>query len=115
MRSVFQVEGNMASNGSGLTDVYNRPQPTGYPTPPSSFSSTDGFLKPTASISGWMEFWDYAGGASFRAFVAEGGDERSLFAFFDAGLMGRDLKKACVDLHVLPYMNCSIGANIYTV
>ncbi|KAK6076143.1 hypothetical protein SCUP234_00247 [Seiridium cupressi] len=98
MKSVFQVEGNMASNGSGLTDVnyYITPPPTDYPTPPSSFSSTDGYMKPDINAIGWMEFWDYAGGASFRAFVAEDGEERSLFAFFDAGLMGRDLKKALI-------------------
>lgn len=43
-----------------------------------------------------MEFWDYAGGASFRAFVAEKGGEKSLFAFFDSGLVGQDLKQAYV-------------------
>ncbi|KAF7521076.1 hypothetical protein G7054_g12570 [Neopestalotiopsis clavispora] len=95
MRSVFQVEGNMASNGSSLMDVYNTPF-TDYPSPPSSLPSTDGFVKPAFGVSGWLEFWDYAGGASFRAFVAEDGEERSLFAFFDAGLMGRDLKKALI-------------------
>lgn len=82
------------AGGSGLTDVYITPPPSDYPTPPSSYISTDGYMKPTVDVTGWLEFWDYAGGASFRAFVAEDGDERSLFAFFDAGLMGRDLKKA---------------------
>ncbi|KAK6218255.1 general negative regulator of transcription subunit 5 [Pestalotiopsis sp. IQ-011] len=109
MRSVFQVEGNMASNGSCLTDVYNTP-PIDYPTLPSSYPSTDGFVKPAAGVCGWMEFWDYAGGASFRAFVADDGEERSLFAFFDAGLMGRDLKKALIalmDLAENPYFDCS--------
>lgn len=84
----------MASNGSGLTDVYITPPSTDYPTPPSSFSSSGGYMKPAIDVTEWMEFWDYAGGASFRAFVAEGDAERSLFAFFDAGLIGRDLKKA---------------------
>lgn len=46
-------------------------------------------------IDAWMELWDYAGGASFRAFIANDGEEKSLFVFFDIeGVMGRDLKKA---------------------
>ncbi|KAF3762938.1 hypothetical protein M406DRAFT_357639 [Cryphonectria parasitica EP155] len=48
----------------------------------------------------WMEIWDYQGGASFLAFVAEDltTGEKSLFTFFDAGVVGRDLKKALVAL-----------------
>ena len=43
----------------------------------------------------WLEIWDYLGGASFRAFVSDNGQEKSLFVFFDIdGVMGRDLKKA---------------------
>lgn len=107
MSTVFQVEGNTASNGSGLTGVYcnkrgtSSPHDVGYPSPPSSFSSVesgdddnDATLQPTVVVDEWMEFWDYAGGASFRAFVAQDGDERTLFAFIDAGLLNRDLKKA---------------------
>lgn len=46
-----------------------------------------------------MEIWDYQGGASFRAFVAEDlTGEKALFTFFDAGIVGRDLKKALVAL-----------------
>ena len=63
------------------------------PRPPSSSSSSQpqkGF-----TVEAWMELWDYAGGASFRAFVVSNGDETSLFVFFDTqGVMGRDLKKA---------------------
>ena len=47
-----------------------------------------------ASIHSWLEVWDYVGGASFRGFVAENNGEKSLFAFFDPGVLGRDLKKA---------------------
>ncbi|KAH8670843.1 ornithine decarboxylase antizyme-domain-containing protein [Xylariales sp. PMI_506] len=96
MKTVFQVEGTTASNGSGLTDVYYNTQlatpPAEYPTPPSSFSGSD-----IAAI-GWMEFWDYVGGASFRAFVAEDSSEKTLFAFLDAGLLGRELKPAVMAL-----------------
>jgi hypothetical protein len=99
MKSVFQVEWNTASNDSSLTGVYNTPltPPTDYPTPPSSYSSST-YIQPAylpaLSVDGWMEFWDYAGGASFRAFLVEEGDDKSLFAFFDVGLVGRDLKQA---------------------
>lgn len=51
-------------------------------------------------VTAWMEIWDYQGGASFLAFVAEdlASGEKSLFTFFDAGIVGRDLKKALVAL-----------------
>lgn len=53
-------------------------------------------------VTAWLEIWDYAGGASFRAFVAEdlvssasgrGSDTKSLFVFFDAHV-GKELRKA---------------------
>ena len=49
---------------------------------------------PGANVHSWLEVWDYVGGASFRGFIAEENDEKSLFAFFDPGVLGRDLKKA---------------------
>jgi len=50
-------------------------------------------------IDAWMEVWDYAGGSSFRAFVANCGKEKTLFIFFDIeGVLGRDLKKALMAL-----------------
>lgn len=54
----------------------------------------------SVEVMAWMEIWDYQGGASFRAFVADDfvRDEKSLFVFFDAGVVGRDLKKALVAL-----------------
>ncbi|ORY64932.1 ornithine decarboxylase antizyme [Pseudomassariella vexata] len=98
MKTVFQVEGNMASNGSGLAGVYiPMTPPDDYPTPPSSFKS-DSQLKSAVDVIGWMEFWDYVGGASFRAFITEDGDDKTLFAFFDIGLVGRDLKQALIAL-----------------
>ncbi|KAI1341435.1 ornithine decarboxylase antizyme-domain-containing protein [Xylariaceae sp. FL0016] len=98
MNAVFQGERNAVSNGSILTGVYGAlTPPDDYPTPPSSVSSNSGF-KAAVGVKGWLEFWDYRGGASFRAFIAEDGDEKSLFAFFDSGLIGRDLKQALVAL-----------------
>lgn len=102
MKAVFQVEWNPAGNGSCLTGVYSRlTPPDDYPTPQSSFSDIDTTTstdKLGVHVNGWMEFWDYAGGASFRAFVTEDDDEKSLFAFFDSGLVGRDLKQALIAL-----------------
>ncbi|KAI1408407.1 ornithine decarboxylase antizyme-domain-containing protein [Hypoxylon sp. FL1857] len=100
MKAVFQGEWNTAGNGSCLTGVnnYALTPPDDYPTPQSSFNNDKIDTKPGVYVNGWMEFWDYAGGASFRAFVAEDGDEKSLFAFFDNGLVGRDLKHALIAL-----------------
>jgi hypothetical protein len=41
----------------------------------------------------YFELWDYVGGTSFRGFVAGQGEEKALFAFFDASVVGRDLKQ----------------------
>ncbi|KAH7325923.1 ornithine decarboxylase antizyme-domain-containing protein [Stachybotrys elegans] len=61
---------------------------------PGSNSKPRGF-----EIHAWLEVWDYAGGASFRAFVAGNGEEKTLFVFFDAeGVVGRDLKKGVMAL-----------------
>ncbi|KAK8045103.1 hypothetical protein PG993_005127 [Apiospora rasikravindrae] len=101
MKTVFQVEGNMAGNGSVLTGVQTPPTPPDdYFNPPSSYPSSVGshMMKGAAGLCGWMEFWDYVGGASFRAFIADDGEERALFAFFDSGLIGRDLKQALIGL-----------------
>lgn len=106
MKAVFQGERDMAGNVSGLTGVHSSvltPPPDDYPTPPSSFSSTYSgrYVLPPVSAVGWMEFWDYAGGTSFRAFVAEEDNgDKSLFAFFDNSLVndGRDLKQALIAL-----------------
>lgn len=46
------------------------------------------------TMSEWCELWDYAGGNSFRGFVAGTGDERCLFAFFDPTSVTKDLKQA---------------------
>lgn len=98
MKTVFLGERTPSMNGSGRSGAF-------LPTPPpddnpflDSFphggpvdvKKTQGFEAET-----WMEVWDYAGGASFRAFVANNGEEKSLFVFFDVeGVLDRDLKKA---------------------
>ncbi|KAI0102773.1 ornithine decarboxylase antizyme-domain-containing protein [Nemania sp. FL0031] len=101
MRAVFQGERNAVGSGSCLTGVNGVLTPPddnhGPLTPPPEPSYHRG-LCPAADVKAWMEFWDYAGGASFRAFVAEKGNEKSLFAFFDSGLVGQDLKQALIAL-----------------
>jgi hypothetical protein len=36
--------------------------------------------------------YDYAGGARFRGYIAEDIEARSMFVFFDEGVLGNDLK-----------------------
>lgn len=49
-------------------------------------------------IGSWLEIWDYVGSSSFRAFVSEdaAAGDKSMFVFFDAHVLGRDLKQAYV-------------------
>lgn len=86
-------------NGSGLSGAYLQTPPPDDRLPMNFQQQTDGNeVKPIGFDTGaWMEVWDYAGGASFRAFIADDGEEKSLFVFFDIeGVLGRDLKKAYV-------------------
>ncbi len=104
MATVFHGERNAAAHGSGLTGVYYNNGSAQLHTPPDDYSFPDktravvasggGELVVGADVTAWLEIWDYAGGASFRGFVAENGADKSLFAFFDAGIIGRDLKQA---------------------
>jgi len=49
-------------------------------------------------VDAWFEVWDYVGGASFRGFVAGPENERCLFTFFDATVIGKDLKQGLMAL-----------------
>lgn len=99
MKTAFQGERNLSTHGSGLTGAY-------LPTPPADneFSQAFGHAADAGAPAGFevescMEVWDYVGGASFRAFVADDGKEKSLFVFFDFEcVMSRDLKKALMAL-----------------
>ncbi|CAI0655299.1 unnamed protein product [Colletotrichum noveboracense] len=100
MKAVFRGERGTGPNGSGLTGVYSMQ------TPPSDedlavqphFGGRETDTKAPAPATAWMEVWDFAGGASFRAFVADDGTEKSLFALFDRNVIGRDLKPALMAL-----------------
>ncbi|KAL2071648.1 hypothetical protein VTL71DRAFT_12883 [Oculimacula yallundae] len=59
----------------------------------------DYFVKrPSQALDAWVEIWDYSGGSSFRGFVGGDGDKKSLFAFFDSAVVGRDLKQGLMAL-----------------
>ncbi|KAI0472658.1 ornithine decarboxylase antizyme-domain-containing protein [Xylariaceae sp. FL0804] len=99
MRAVFHGDKNAVGSGSILAGVHCAlTPPDDVPTPPSSRTGSEDLGCCPVRIRGWLEFWDFQGGASFRAFVVEDGDEKSLFAFFDQGLVGYDLKKALIAL-----------------
>jgi hypothetical protein len=103
MKTVFRGEGNSVKHGSSLIDAY-------LPTPPedggglarwtsnTSSNGSNGRSMAAAPIGAqviaWAEIWDYEGGTSFRAFIADDDTDKSLFVFFDAGVMGRELKQA---------------------
>lgn len=97
MKTVFHGERNLSMNGSSLSGAYLQTPP---PDDQNQFGSVSPDNKADLTANGfeadaWMEVWDYVGGASFRAFLANNGKEKSLFIFFDLeGVMGRDLKKA---------------------
>jgi hypothetical protein len=90
MKTVFLGEGgymgSKVSIGMG-TDAHSSPEVDAYDHNYSR-AVIDG-----QGIDAWMEIWDYAGGCSFRAFVGGKGDQKSLFAFFDSSVIGRDLKQ----------------------
>ncbi|KAI9167743.1 ornithine decarboxylase antizyme [Paramyrothecium foliicola] len=98
MKAVFLGERNPPKHGSGLSAAYMQTPP-----PDDQFLAQPrrgSEVKPHGfDIDAWLEVWDYAGGASFRAFVANDGEEKSLFVFFDIeGVLGRDLKRALMAL-----------------
>ena len=115
MKHVFLGEEGTATHGSVLTDAYYNNNNNNIVhngqlcTPPDDEYSFSGQLAAsgyhdrvastgTAATTAWLEVWDYAGGASFRGFLAENEGEISLFAFFEAGIAERDLKQALVAL-----------------
>lgn len=67
---------------------------------PTPSSSPDGRIYPTTGclVREYLEMWDYTGGTRFRGFVAEKGDERAMFVFFDKEVLGKDLKLGLVAL-----------------
>ncbi|KAB8294835.1 hypothetical protein EYC80_006796 [Monilinia laxa] len=94
MKSIFLGEEGNASNDSNVMGA-------------DTYSSLDddvdthdyfGNVKPGHAVDAWLEIWDYTGGCSFRGFVGGNGDEKTLFAFFDNSVIGRDLKQGLMAL-----------------
>ena len=54
--------------------------------------------KGTELVADWIEVWDYTDGARFRGFTTYESEEggKSMFIFFDAFVIGKDLKQAYV-------------------
>lgn len=104
MRAAFQGERTAASHDSSVmsVDMLTPPDDNGYMNK-KKYSSATGSLNTSKMIAGsevvaWMEFWDYVGGASFRAFIVDDGEDRALFAFFDDVVLDRELKQALMAL-----------------
>ncbi|RDA85826.1 hypothetical protein CP532_5754 [Ophiocordyceps camponoti-leonardi (nom. inval.)] len=98
MKTVFRGERDLSMYGSGLSDALVQTPPPEDCIAAALKNGTD-LCQATVHVDAWMEVWDYAGGASFRAFVADDGEDKTLFVFFDfQGVMGRDLKKALMAL-----------------
>ncbi|KAF4591714.1 ornithine decarboxylase antizyme [Ophiocordyceps camponoti-floridani] len=98
MKTVFRGERDLSMYGSGLSGAFMQ-------TPPPEDHIAAALDKgcdvdgAAVEVNAWMEVWDYAGGASFRAFVVDDGVDKSLFVFFDVqGVLGRDLKRGLMAL-----------------
>ncbi|KAK5138003.1 hypothetical protein LTR08_005800 [Meristemomyces frigidus] len=115
LKAVFLVEKDTGLENSLVMDAHmnsskNRavdiPLPTytsilkhGPPTPsPSPDERIYPVTKTGASVTEYVEVWDYAGGTRFRGFVAEKDDERAMFVFFDKEVVGKDLKPGLMAL-----------------
>jgi hypothetical protein len=112
MMTVFHGEGNTVNSGSGLMGV------NAMHTPPSDDDEamSNHFDAAPASrrgrrrfeVTAWLEFYHWTSGVSFRAFLVDDGDSKSLFAFFDEhAVMRRELKSAVVALlELADFLDC---------
>ncbi|KAH7350802.1 ornithine decarboxylase antizyme [Rhexocercosporidium sp. MPI-PUGE-AT-0058] len=95
MKVVFLGDAGKAANNGSIGMGANAHSP-----PDDSVNVyNDYFVKhPNQAPDAWVEIWDYSGGCSFRGFVGGDGDKKSLFAFFDSAVVGRDLKQGLMAL-----------------
>ncbi|KAH8726390.1 ornithine decarboxylase antizyme-domain-containing protein [Phaeosphaeriaceae sp. PMI808] len=91
LRAVFLGEGNRLRQDSLVMDVYNG----GIDHSVKGAELLDGSR---GFVSDWIEMWDYVGGIQFRGFVADKGDERAMFVFFDDSVVAGDLKAGLMAL-----------------
>ena len=90
MRAVFLGEGTTAQNGSLVVGTEVRTNV------PHKFWSLEQGSGRAATVQAWLEIWDYVGSASFRGFIAERGEEKSMFVFFQESSVVEDLKPGYV-------------------
>lgn len=97
LKAVFHGEGNLASQESLVMDMhkYGKDEQD-YFGKSKGLGGNNSIDDRQAYITDWLEIWDYVGGATFRGFVANHQGERSLFVFFDRGILGSDLKPGYV-------------------
>ncbi|KAL2757932.1 hypothetical protein ACRALDRAFT_207163 [Sodiomyces alcalophilus JCM 7366] len=104
MSAVFHGEMSTESTGPGLMGAYTlQTPPTDNDRPLSRHfgGSRDGRATdrhgdhgvPVSSVIAWLEIWDFSAGASFRAFLADDGHDKTMFVFFDGNIVDADLKK----------------------
>lgn len=93
MKTVFLREKDSVDSGSYDLDAHAQQSP---PRGAGDVQNNMGYFyeDPKSNVTEWLELWDYAGGNSFRGFVAGTGDEKCLFAFFDPATVSNDLKPA---------------------
>ncbi|KAI9787535.1 MAG: hypothetical protein M1839_000065 [Geoglossum umbratile] len=97
MKIVFLGERGSTDSGALVTGAHicNNGRASTTAGSPSG-EANSGLSKKTGSVRKWLEVWDYVGGARFRGFVSGEDEARSLFIFFDEGVIGRDLKHGYV-------------------
>ncbi|KAK7550208.1 ornithine decarboxylase antizyme-domain-containing protein [Phyllosticta paracitricarpa] len=119
LRTIFLGEGNVGCQDSLATGMIgtscnNTSNSIGLPSPPDAPDvkglNSANFCCGGSAIEQWIEVWDYVGGARFRGFVADNGEEKNMFVFFDAAAAVRDLKPglmALIELCSLPEFDCA--------
>jgi len=99
MKIVFLGERGSTDSGALVTGAHisNNGRASAKAGNPNGEANT-GFLRKNSNVHKWLEVWDYVGGARFRGFVSGEDEARSLFIFFDEGVIGRDLKHGLISL-----------------
>ncbi|KAL5594413.1 uncharacterized protein BROUX77_007760 [Berkeleyomyces rouxiae] len=104
MAAVFLGERNTTAPVSSLTGASYLPTPpddvtfgvrSGSSHPATQYYGQHHVGKPPITpVTAWAEIWDFQGGASFRAFVADNAGVKTLFVFFHNSVTHLDLKPA---------------------
>jgi len=117
MRAVFLGEGSQHCDdllvmGAHCDSINNNDygvRMDGYPARLMDSPEPQAFHPDAGIVSDWIEMWDYVGGIRFRGFVADKGDEKAMFVFFDQSVVAGDLKAglmALLELCEVDYFSC---------